>query len=217
MRITHHGHACVVIDDPAAPTGTILVDPGSLAGDLDGVGPVDAIFVTHEHIDHIEAGRLAALRARNPELDLYAGPGTRTVLPPQEQERVTVLEGDGVASDVAGWQVVTTSVTHASIYSAIPDVSNNTYLLADRVYHPGDAFVPPALHVDVLLLPIGAPWLKLSEAIDYLRLVAPRIAIPIHQGGLAPAHQALHGQLLRKFAPKGTELVVPEVGTPVTV
>lgn len=217
MRITHYGHACVVIDDPAAASGTILVDPGSLAGELDGVGGVDAVLVTHEHVDHIEAGRLARLRKDNPELALFANPGTRDALPPQERERVSLLEGDEVASEIAGWDVVTTTVTHASIYPAIPDIANNAYLFGGRVFHPGDALRPPAQPVDVLLLPIGAPWLKLSEAIDYLRTVAPRMAIPIHQGGLTQPHQALHCQLLRAFAPEGTELVVPELGSPLTV
>ena len=70
----------------------------------------------------------------------------------------------------------------------------------------------PGREVDVLLVPIGAPWLKVSEAIDYVRQVAPRVAIPIHQGGLAPAHQQLHTHLLRTFSHEGTEVVVLEHG-----
>lgn len=217
MRITHHGHACVVVEDPAASSGRILIDPGSLADDLGGVGAVDAVLVTHEHPDHLEANRLAALRRSNPDLQLFGNPGTPAALAAEERERVTVLTGGGEVATVAGWDVATTTTTHATIYPAIPDITNNAYLLGGRVWHPGDAFVVPDRPVDVLLLPIGAPWLKLAEAVDYLKSVAPRVAIPIHQGGLAPAHRALHCQLLTAFAPTGTDLLIPEPGAPVDV
>ena len=37
----------------------------------------------------------------------------------------------------------------------------------------------------MLGLPTGAPWLKLSEAVDFLRAVAPRTAVPIHEAVLS--------------------------------
>lgn len=217
MRITHHGHACVVIEDPAASSGRLLIDPGSLADDLGEVGAVDAVLVTHEHPDHLEANRLAALRRSNPDLRLFGNPGTPSALAADERERVAVLAGDGEVATIAGWDVATTTTTHATIYPAIPDITNNAYLVGGRLWHPGDAFVAPDQPVDVLLLPIGAPWLKLAEAVDYLKSVAPRVAIPIHQGGLAPAHRELHCQVLTAFAPAGTELLRPEPGVPADV
>ena len=36
--------------------------------------------------------------------------------------------------------------------------------------------------VDVLATPAAAPWMKISEAVEYLRAVAPARAVPIHQG-----------------------------------
>ena len=218
MRLTHYGHACVVVDDPAGTAGRILIDPGNLADDLGAVGPIDAVLITHEHPDHIEPAKLAQLRRANPALELYGGSGTLDVLPADERERLSVLSSDGVAqATIAGWDVGVSTNVHATIYPALPDIMNNAYSLGGRVWHPGDAFVLPEQHVEVLLLPIGAPWLKLSEAVDYLRAVAPDIAIPIHQGGLAPAHRELHFALLRKFAPAGTELVATSSGTPVDV
>ena len=37
----------------------------------------------------------------------------------------------------------------------------------------------------MLFVPAAAPWSKIAETIEYLRAVAPRTAVPIHQGILA--------------------------------
>jgi hypothetical protein len=60
----------------------------------------------------------------------------------------------------------------------------------------------------VLLLPTGAPWLKVSEAVDYLRAVAPRTAVPIHEAVLA--RPAMHYGIFESLAPAGTTLQVLE-------
>jgi L-ascorbate metabolism protein UlaG (beta-lactamase superfamily) len=62
--------------------------------------------------------------------------------------------------------------------------------------HPGDALFVPDERVDVLATPAAAPWMKIAEAVDYLRAVAPRSAVPIHQGIIAPDAQGIyHGRL----------------------
>ena len=58
--------------------------------------------------------------------------------------------------------------------------------------HPGDALFVPDEPVDVLAAPAAAPWMKISEAIDYLRAVAPARAVPIHQGVVAPEARGLY-------------------------
>jgi hypothetical protein len=49
--------------------------------------------------------------------------------------------------------------------------------------------------------------------VDYIRAVAPEIAVPIHQAGLATAHQQLHYQVLRGLAPSGTTVHVLDHAT----
>jgi L-ascorbate metabolism protein UlaG (beta-lactamase superfamily) len=60
--------------------------------------------------------------------------------------------------------------------------------------------------VDVLGLPTGAPWLKLSEAIDFLRVVKPRLAVPIHEAVLAMPQ--MHYARFAELGPAGTEVRV---------
>ena len=59
--------------------------------------------------------------------------------------------------------------------------------------------------------------MKIGESIDYVRAIAPRVVVPIHQAGLAPVHQQLHHQLLRNLAPAGTEVIIAEHAMPHTV
>jgi len=64
------------------------------------------------------------------------------------------------------------------------------------VYHPGDALHVPDLEVDTLLVPAAAPWLKLAEALDFMRAVAPRQARPVHDAMLTEIGHALVGRWL---------------------
>jgi hypothetical protein len=36
--------------------------------------------------------------------------------------------------------------------------------------------------VDILALPVQAPWLKLPEAIDYALALKPKVCFPVHDG-----------------------------------
>ena len=86
---------------------------------------------------------------------------------------------------------------HAVIHPEIPVIENISFLVGDadhraRLMHPGDALFVPDEPVDVLAAPAAAPWMKISEAIDYLRAVAPAHAVPIHQGIVAPEARGIY-------------------------
>jgi L-ascorbate metabolism protein UlaG (beta-lactamase superfamily) len=113
---------------------------------------------------------------------------------------------------VADLRVDVSEWAHETIYPGLPVPADYAYLIEERVFAPGDSFAVPDFAVDVLLLPTGAPWLKLSDTIDYMRAVAPNTVVPVHDGGLARAHREMHRTLMQKFAPEGTVVFRPEIG-----
>ncbi|MBN9327930.1 MAG: hypothetical protein BGO38_16515 [Cellulomonas sp. 73-145] len=184
--ISKHGHACIRLEKD----GQVLVlDPGVFSdpATLDGAG---AVLITHEHVDHVVPDRLTAALAAAPDLQVWA-PGVvvdQLVAAGAPADRLhAVTEGDTFTA--AGFEVQVVGHDHAVIHPSIPVVANAAYLVDGVVLHPGDSFTPPpaGVHVEVLLLPVSAPWMKLSEAADYLQAVAPRVAVPIHDAILSDA------------------------------
>ena len=104
---------------------------------------------------------------------------------------------------------------HAVIHPDIPVVPNVGYLVGGRLFHPGDAFTVPGRPIEVLAVPAGAPWLKVSEPIDYLRQVRPRVAVPVHEQVLSAAGKSIHYRQLEQLgAGDGTTLRVLDDGAP---
>ncbi len=199
MELTHFGHSCLLASFPGAADGkttTVLFDPGVFSHGFEGITGLSAILVTHQHPDHADPERLPALVEANPDAALYADPATAAQL------------GGAWRAVHAGEQFVIDGLTvrgmggrHAVIHPEIPVIDNISYVVGDdehaaRLMHPGDALFVPDEDVHVLATPAAAPWMKISEAVDYLRAVAPTHAVPIHQGIVAPeARGIFYGRL----------------------
>ncbi len=193
MRLTHFGHSCLLADFVDT---TVLFDPGNFSHGFEGITGLSAILITHQHPDHVDVERLPALIDANPEAALYADPQTAAQLGPPWRP---VHAGD--VFELGSLRVRGVGGQHAVIHPEIPMIDNISYLVGDaghpaRLMHPGDALFVPGEPVDVLAAPAAAPWMKISEAVDYLRAVAPRAAVPIHQGIIAAdARGIYHGRL----------------------
>jgi L-ascorbate metabolism protein UlaG (beta-lactamase superfamily) len=170
MRIIKFGHACVRVEYDGV---SVVIDPGAFTevGALDGA---DAVLVTHEHADHYLPDSLRATDAPVFTIDAVATKIREDA--PDVAERVTVV-GPGEEFD-AGLPVRSVGELHAVIHPELPRFFNSGYVVTageEKVYHPGDALTPPENEVDLLCVPVSAPWLKASEAIDFARAVrAPR-------------------------------------------
>ncbi|GAA3758427.1 L-ascorbate metabolism protein UlaG (beta-lactamase superfamily) [Spinactinospora alkalitolerans] len=184
MRITKLGHACVRLEQNGT---TLVIDPGAFSEPDAAVG-ADAVAITHEHPDHFDMDRLRAAVRANPDLEIHTHPGIAAGLGELTEAGARVHEvGHGDALEIAGFDVHVYGERHAVIHPDIPVIANVGFRIGGSggtgaVFHPGDALTVPEDPVETLLLPLHAPWLKISELIDYAREVGPRRAIAVHDG-----------------------------------
>jgi L-ascorbate metabolism protein UlaG (beta-lactamase superfamily) len=176
MRLTHLGHAGLLVE---TDTARLLLDPGNMS-EVDRVTDVDAVLITHQHPDHLDLDRLRAVLAASPRATVVVDPDTASAVAGLPEHRVARV-GDRLRFGATTIDVV--GGLHAAVFGAIPGCTNSAYLVDDgALLHPGDSFFVPTMDVDVLAVAIDGPWLKLSEAIDYVMTVDPRVAVPIHEG-----------------------------------
>lgn len=200
------GHSCIRL----TRAGNVLViDPGSFS-DLSVLADADAVLVTHEHPDHVDVPALVARLLGGEALEVWA-PGVvidqvlaaaaEADAPASDLDAVLHRVGEGDRFTAAGFDVQAVGSLHAEIHPDVPTATNHGYLVDTgdgTVLHPGDAVTWPeaATEIDVLLTPVGGPWLKLSEAVDLVRAVGPGIVVPIHDAHLSPSGLALADRLL---------------------
>lgn len=215
MQLTHFGHSCLLAgfaNGEGAQT-TVLFDPGTFSHGFEGITGLDAILITHQHPDHADTARLPALLDANPQAKLYADPQTAAQLGEPWQ---AVHAGD--AFSIGHLSVRGVGGTHAVIHPEIPVIDNTSYLIGDadhpaRLMHPGDALFVPDEAIDVLATPAAAPWMKVSEAVEYLRAVAPARAVPIHQGIIEPSARGIYYGRLSEMTDTDFQVLDPENGT----
>src|SRR4051794_4100317 len=108
---------------------------------------------------------------------------------------------------------------HAVIHEEIPRIGNVGLLFtADgepTLFHPGDMIDTVPGGVDVLAVPLTAPWCAAKETATFLRAVAARTAVPIHDAGLSPVGRATYLRVLGGLLPEATEFRDAPDGEPI--
>jgi len=210
VRLTKLGHACVRLEKGGL---NLVIDPGIWSGP-DALAGANAILITHEHADHLDAASVLAALAAEPGLRVWTNAAVAAHLA-EAADRVHVVR-HGDTFPAAGFDIAVYGHEHAVIHPDIPVIPNTGFIVDGEVFHPGDALTVPEDRVSTLLLPYNAPWLKVSEMIDYAREVAPRRAYAIHDGLLNDKGLGLMQNLLNvAAAPSGAEYARLEPGTTV--
>jgi L-ascorbate metabolism protein UlaG (beta-lactamase superfamily) len=210
MRLTKFGHSCLLVEEGGA---RVLLDPGSFSEGFETLEGLTAVCLTHQHVDHVDPERVRPLLDRNPGVRVVSDEGSAEALGEAGADVEVVHDGDELALGGLALRVV--GRDHAAVHPEVPVVPNVGYLVGGRLFHPGDALTMPGEPVEVLAVPAGAPWLKLADAVDYLREVGPRVAVPVHEKVLSEVGISSHYRLLEQLGGPGTAFEVLDDGRPV--
>jgi L-ascorbate metabolism protein UlaG (beta-lactamase superfamily) len=188
------------------------------------MGELDAVLLSHVHHDHLDLPSLGLVRAHR----FLAPRGAGRLLERRGFQNVVELD-EGEEHSVGSVTILATHAEHDSrrwpLGTTVPALgyliraSSQIYFAGDTDLFDGMVELGPGL--DVALLPIdgwgprvGPGHLDPSRAAEALRLLTPRVAVPIHWGTYRRI--GLHGdvaklreraELFRRFA----EDLAPEV------
>lgn len=179
MQLTHLGHSCLLIEVAGQ---RVLVDPGTFSA-FDDVDELDAILVTHQHFDHLDLQRLPDLLRRNAGAVVHADPESAEMLAGKDIPATPTVAGQGFA--FGKLSVTPAGARHAVITDYVARIANvGLYFSAPgepSLFHPGDALdaqVPG--DVDLLAVPVSAPWCAVKETVEFVRRIEPAAVLPIH-------------------------------------
>jgi len=199
VEITHLGHAAVLIQT----TGTrILIDPGAFSETWHALTDLDAILVTHQHPDHLDQAHLPPLLMANRGARLLVEPSVADLLPADYR---AVAMAHGTRSSVGDVEISAVGGRHAVIHPDITGIGNIGLVLRSEgeptFFHPGDSYDTAPDDVDVLAVPINAPWAKLYETVEFVRSAETVRWVPIHDALLSARGRALYVNRVADLTP----------------
>jgi len=195
MKLTKYEHACFTLE---TANETLVVDPGTYTSDFVVTDTIAAVVITHEHTDHFYPDLLATIFTKNPNAILVTLQSIIDKLPGHKSKAVS--PGDTV--DIGPFTLKFFGDKHALIHSSMTAIDNIGVLINNTVYYPGDSFTLPNTPIDVLALPVAAPWLKMSESMDFLTAIKPLLVFPTHDAILSDLGKTLPDYLLPAIAQK---------------
>jgi L-ascorbate metabolism protein UlaG (beta-lactamase superfamily) len=221
-QVTYVGHATVVIDldgvrlitDPVLrPRVLHLRRVGSVsAAALRGL---DAVLLSHAHWDHLDVPSLERI---GKDMPIVCPKGVSGLLRRKRFAHITTLE---VGEDVRIGKLVVNAVhaEHAGARGPLGASGELGFVVTGsrRIYFAGDTDLFDDLAalgpLDLALVPVtgwgstvGPGHLDPARAAEAVRLLQPRLAIPIHWGTLAPIGRAPDPEPPHEFARRVSEL-----------
>lgn len=197
MDILKRTHASLLIEEAGE---RLLIDPGSFEEPLADAHGITAVVITHEHPDHWSAEQLDRVRELSPRARFFGPAGLVAAAADFPVEAVSA----GESVSVGAFNLRFFGGSHAVIHPSIPVIDNVGVWVNERLYYPGDSFaVPEGIAVDILAAPAGAPWLKISEAMDFVTAVGPRRVFPTHDAVLSAIGRGFADQRLGEVTRAG--------------
>jgi L-ascorbate metabolism protein UlaG (beta-lactamase superfamily) len=206
MKVTKIAHSCLLVEENGV---RILTDPTNFSKKQNELDGIDILLITHEHADHCDPESVKAIIKRNPNAKVITNSAVGAVLNTLGIKHFLLENGGSITE--SGIKFEGFGEKHALVYSGIPIVQNTGYMIAGKLFHPGDSLTIPSKHVEVLALPFAGPWLKLAESVDYVKIVKPKRSFPIHDASLKST-AFLYGMTAGLLKQAGHEFVPMEEG-----
>lgn len=185
---------------------TILVDPGNYTfdeGALD-VGKMDAldlILITHEHLDHVYPPLIKKVLGKFPEIKILANASVRKF-----------LQKEGINDFADNFEGISLADAPHEVLLGGRTAENSLLNIFGRLTHPGDSLKFDK-SLDVLALPIQAPWGSMVASVEKAAALRPKIVVPIHDWHWKDqARKKMYDMAKNYLAEKGVEFRGLEVG-----
>src|SRR3989344_7380024 len=210
MKITKHIHSCLLVEEAGK---RILIDPGNYtfdegALDLGKIGNLDLILITHEHLDHAYPPLIKKVLERFPEIKILANGAVRNFLM-KEGISAFMDNFEGITLANAPHEILLGGRTAEN---SLLNIFGNLPAGKAGLTHPGDSLQFDK-SLDVLALPIQAPWGSAVASIEKAALLKPKIVIPIHDWHWKNfARKKMYDMAKNYLAQKGIELRGLEAG-----
>lgn len=194
MDIRKFRHACLVLEKDGQ---SLAIDPGEWTTDFVMPTNVVGVVITHEHADHFYPERLQQIVAANPGVTIVAHADVVAKAPNLKIVPVVANE----TKQIGNFKLAFVGGEHARVFPDKPVCANLGVIVdSGELYYPGDSLVTPHVAVKTLALPVVAPWLKLSEALDFLIAMQPQEVISTHDALLSDEGRATIGSWITRTA-----------------
>jgi len=201
--ITRIADSCLVV---AADQGTILIDPGVFAYkwegiDLESVGDVSQVLITHEHADHVSPEFVRWLVDRGTDVTVHAN------------ENVVALLGDaGIEASTAAPEGTSLEDLRHEVIPTGATVPNRSWTIDGVLTHPGDTYQVTST-APIMALPLMIAWGSMTASVELAKRLGPSMVVPVHDFALSPSGRRWATDLATMaLAPAGIEVVALDPG-----
>jgi L-ascorbate metabolism protein UlaG (beta-lactamase superfamily) len=209
MKITKYEHAALVIEEAGK---LLVVDPG-IVSKLPKLDNVQVVFITHIHGDHLVVGNIEKILRSNPDLAIVGSQEVLDELKDLGAKKIAVNAGDKLNLSI--FEILVGGDNHAVIYQTSPCL-NRSLVVNGKFYYSGDSFDLPTVgaeSIELVAVPASAPWMKISEAMEFIKKLKVKRVFPTHNALLSEFGEKAEYNWLKKAADEaGTELLVLKPG-----
>ncbi len=200
--------SCLVV---TTDDGATLFDPGfhtfeSDLIDLNELGDIQRVLVTHEHGDHVSPDFLKWVLDRGDDVTVYGNDAVAAVLSEHDIE---------VAADIPIGTSAEDVLHETTPMGTAPP--NRAWTIDGVITHPGDSYGPTRT-APVLALGLLTPWGSTTKTLEFARKLAPQQAIPVHDFYLSESGRGwINGVAKHVLAEADIEVVTLDWGESFTI